>query len=58
MVKKKDFVHGDLYKRDFWVYTWYINVKLGSMHNWEHFVLMFNSKFFYALASFILFCSI
>lgn len=27
-------------------YTWYVNLKPGSVGDWEHLVSMFNTKFF------------
>lgn len=27
------------------VYTWYVNLKPGSVHLWEHLVLLFNTKY-------------
>lgn len=28
-------------------YNWYLNLKLGSIHGWEHLVTVFNTKFPY-----------
>lgn len=33
-------------------YTWYVNLKPGSVRNWEHLMSMFNAKSFYAKARF------
>lgn len=33
-------------------YTWYINLKPRTIHDWEHMVSTFNTKFFYAEAKF------
>lgn len=32
--------------------TWYVNLKLGSMHSWEHIVSLFKTKLFCAEAKF------
>lgn len=29
-------------------YTWYVNIKPRSIHDWEHILSIFNSKIFYA----------
>lgn len=28
------------------VYTWYLNLKQGSIQSWEHLVMVFNAKFY------------
>lgn len=35
-------------------YIWYLNLKLGSIQDWDHLVNMFNSKFFCGEAKFTL----
>lgn len=48
----------DLSMREFFkfltnrAYTWYVNLKPGSLHHWEHLVSLFNTKFLYAEAKF------
>lgn len=36
------------------VYTWYLNLKPGSIQHWEHMVSTFNTKSFYVEAKYIL----
>lgn len=36
-----------------WPYTWYVNLKPGSMHDQEHLVSLFNTKFFCTEAKFV-----
>lgn len=35
-------------------YTWYANLKPGSIHDFEHLASLFNSKFFYVKTKFSL----
>lgn len=35
-------------------YAWYVKLKLGTVHNWEHLVSLFNTKIFHIEAKFTL----
>lgn len=50
----------ELYMREFSksltdrAYTWYVNLRASSVHDWEHLVSLYNVKFFYVEAKFSL----
>lgn len=50
----------ELYLREFSksltdrAYTWYLNLKLGTIQDWDHMVATFNTKFFFAEAKYTL----